>query len=711
MQLKNVVYLSRKATIIVIRFVVFLLMLVFVVYGPSRTVRYSGPLFAMLWLYVVSELALLMLHQKFLARFWFQTTLFIFDVSILSLIIYFSQGFNQDLYLVYLLTIFMAGFGRNDKQVLLVASVATIFYSAILFKGMEASAFEPFALLRIPFIFIAALLSNYYIIQIQQKEDEMDSLERDTRMRLERANRALAAMYKTSVIIPTLSIHEVLNIIVDNACEALECEIASILLQDDRTGELRILAARGLDEDLVRSTYVKSGERITGWVFQHRSSLLVDDIEKDGRFRLRSDPKYYTASLISAPLKVDDRIIGVINVNNKRNREKFSEDDLKLLESLASESAVAIQNARLFFSLQQERDKLITIFNGMSDGAVVTDEKFGILMVNHAAEVFLNIKERDVLGQHLLAFMHGFECSVDLHELRESTDWVTQFELERRAGKYFALHVTLTRIFNNDGTVAAQIALFRDVTHDNQENQSKKSFIAAISHRLRGPMTTITWCINQIIQSGTLMAFADEQQRKALQSIQQEAQVLSELLDKLLRFNLLQTESLILKREKVLVRYLLDFAARGMDPQLRAARVKLTVGTEVSTLPPVHVDPVKVQEVFSNLLENAVKSMDKPEPVIEVHGLVRGRFVQVSFRDNGRGVPPEDRERVFQKFYRLEETVQRQDSDSSVGLGLAMSRQVVEAHGGRIWLESELGIGSVFNITLPLWQEEQYTKP
>jgi len=100
----------------------------------------------------------------------------------------------------------------------------------------------------------------------------------------------------------------------------------------------------------------------------------------------------------------------------------------------------------------------------MGDGAGVTDEQFGIMMVNHTAGVHLNIREQEVLGQHLLTFLRGFESNIDLRELRGSTDRIIQFDLERRTGTYAAMHAAITRIFNSDGTVAAQMAVFRDVT-------------------------------------------------------------------------------------------------------------------------------------------------------------------------------------------------------------------------------------------------------
>jgi len=121
----------------------------------------------------------------------------------------------------------------------------------------------------------------------------------------------------------------------------------------------------------------------------------------------------------------------------------------------------------------------------------------------------------------------------------------------------------------------------------------------------------------------------------------------------------------------------------------------------------VNVDPGKVQEVFGNRIENAIKSMDKPNLMIEVHRIVQGRFVHLSFRNNGRGILSEGRERVFLKFSHLGKGAQSRESDSSVGLGLAMTRPIVEVHGRQVQLQSEPEVGSEFAVTLSVWRDDQ----
>ncbi|MGD9015590.1 MAG: GAF domain-containing protein [Candidatus Omnitrophota bacterium] len=150
----------------------------------------------------------------------------------------------------------------------------------------------------------------------------------------------------------TLKLDEVLETIVDRVSAVLGLEICSILLVDKDSDQLLIRYARGLDNEIISKTKLKIGEEISGWVIKHKQALLVNDIEKDPRFTRRNKEKYYTHSFISAPLVAKGKVIGVINTNNKKSRQPFTEDDLRFVKGVASEAAIAVEHARLYTSLE-----------------------------------------------------------------------------------------------------------------------------------------------------------------------------------------------------------------------------------------------------------------------------------------------------------------------------------------------------------------------
>ncbi|TDJ01509.1 MAG: GGDEF domain-containing protein [Deltaproteobacteria bacterium] len=166
--------------------------------------------------------------------------------------------------------------------------------------------------------------------------------------RLQQRNRELEVVFDTiRDLVSTLSVQEVMQRLLDRMLVHLDSEIGSVLVvEPDET--LRILLARGLPDQVVRNTHVKLGESISGWVAQQGESLLVEDVESDPRFQRLNRERYYTNSFISTPLFFQGSVRGVINVNNKRNRQSFTAEDLKLLEAIAGHAAVALANAHRY---------------------------------------------------------------------------------------------------------------------------------------------------------------------------------------------------------------------------------------------------------------------------------------------------------------------------------------------------------------------------
>ena len=180
----------------------------------------------------------------------------------------------------------------------------------------------------------------------------------------------LSTITETSLAVSSsLQVKEVLEIVVKKIVRALSCKIGSILLFDPEGKLLTVEASHGIDEEIVKTTKIEIGERISGWVGQHGEPVLVDDVDKDPRFAGRDGEKYYRKSLISMPLKVRGEIIGVVNVNNKRGGQAFTQADLQLLNGIASQASMAIQNARLYDKVNQ------TYISSIKALALAIDEK------------------------------------------------------------------------------------------------------------------------------------------------------------------------------------------------------------------------------------------------------------------------------------------------------------------------------------------------
>jgi len=197
--------------------------------------------------------------------------------------------------------------------------------------------------------------------QIQKLEGKLGAHYYDAVNDLVAKAKELSLLFEISKeITSSLTIDDVLDTIVKRTGQVLGVDMCSILLLDEVKNELFIAAAKGLPEEVIASTRVKLGDKISGWVLQNKKPILVQEIEKDSRFLKTSEHKYYTGSFISVPLIFKDKAIGVLSINNKYSREVFTEEDLKLVEGIADHASIAIENARLYKNLQGVYMQIIT---------------------------------------------------------------------------------------------------------------------------------------------------------------------------------------------------------------------------------------------------------------------------------------------------------------------------------------------------------------
>ncbi len=193
----------------------------------------------------------------------------------------------------------------------------------------------------------------------------------------------------------------------------------------------------------------------------------------------------------------------------------------------------------------------------------------------------------------------------------------------------------------------------------------------------------------------------DDMGKDAVRIIDSQGRRLSRLIDELLGFSLLESESPGLARGKEDVGSIVKMSLKKLASRIGGQGVKIVVGNSIDKLPPILVDRAKIQEVIQNLVENAIKFNDKKEKKVEISArpLKGEKFIRLEIKDNGPGIPSEEREKIFSKFYQIEESFTGQIEGA--GLGLAVVKQVVEAHGGKVAVESRQGRGSKFFFTLP----------
>ncbi len=359
-------------------------------------------------------------------------------------------------------------------------------------------------------------------------------------------------------------------------------------------------------------------------------------------------------------------------------------------------SQLATYDDRNIQRLVSEQQKSDAILRSLDDGVVVLDESNVVSAINLAAVRLLGVLAQDVIGKHFLE-VHRDERLFDIvkrapneNTLRTSSDDVVPLG---KGGDARYCSVSVTPIESPRGGGPGKVLLLRDVTRFEQLDRLKSDFVSTASHELRGPLTSAAMSVSLLRES--VGPRLDPKEQSLMAAAEEELARLRALVNDLLDLSRIESGRVELSFTPMASAAIVERIVEIFASQARQAGVELRA-TFPDELPDVRVDATKITWVLSNLVSNALRYTSKGG-FIEVAATPAGRHVHVSVKDNGVGIPPEAQGRVFDKFVR----VGPDKAEGGTGLGLAICKEIVRAHGGTIWVESEPGKGSTFTFTIP----------
>ncbi len=489
-----------------------------------------------------------------------------------------------------------------------------------------------------------------------------------------------------------LDLRQLLQTVINLAAQVVRAEAGSILLLDEVTQELFFDAAMGAAGEQLRGRRLKSGEGIAGWVAQNRTPLIVNDARKDARWSSRTDEKsaFVTRQVVAVPLLHQGRCLGVVEGINKKGADGFSSADRRALEIFASQVAVAVENARLFEKVREEKETLAALFREMSDGAVLVDDPGRVVYINETAARYLGTDSAAGTGPLLRALAKDFDARPDWEEALTG-EGSPRIELSRKQGKTFVLEGSLQRLLGGRG----RLFIFRDVTEQKREERVKRNFLSLISHKLRTPLAVITGYAPLLLKDKALTPLP----RKGLEAIDAQGRRLADLVDKLLRFTAMEADELNLTRAPLVPRFEIEAVIQEGTARLAEKGAAVAIDPMVDALPSVSADAERFRDVFRNLIDNAVKFNTRPAKDVRVAGGVEGDRVRITVEDNGPGIPAEELPKLFHRFHQIEENFTGQVEGA--GLGLALCKRLLEAHGGTLTAESNPAGGVTFVTRWP----------
>ncbi|HXV33891.1 MAG TPA: GAF domain-containing protein [Gaiellaceae bacterium] len=453
--------------------------------------------------------------------------------------------------------------------------------------------------------------------------------------------------------------------------------------------ELVVRAAAGPGTEHLAGTSAGSATGISGAVAQSRAPAAVRDAEQEPRLAhgdLLLEPGT-AAACVAVPLVAHGGgLYGVLAVYASAPRA-WRDDEVQTLSALAAAASASVANAELYQRVAEEKERSGAILANIADGIVAVDREGRILLWNARAEQITGVPASEALGR-LVPEVLQRELAADGAEASGERQVAI-----RRDGEEVWLALSEAVMRDAAGAVAGRIFAFRDVSRERVVELMRSEFVSTVSHELRTPLTSIYGFAETLKRPD--VDFTDTERETFLRYIASESERLIRIVDDLLDVARLEAGTLDVALEPTEVGRAVREAVAAASAQANGSRL-FSVQIEPAGLA-VRADREKFGQVLANLLENAVRY--SPEGgTISVAARGRRGAAEITVADEGVGIAEGDRERVFTKFFRSE----RSAAEQGAGLGLFLVRGLVTAMGGRIWVESEEGLGSRFTFELPL---------
>jgi len=482
----------------------------------------------------------------------------------------------------------------------------------------------------------------------------------------------------------TLDLDQVLSRVVEAAVSLTDAEEGSLLLLDEQTHELVMRAARNFDDQFVRTFRLQSEDSLAGEVIRTGIPMLFGP-----NMPQKIKTSYLVRSLIYVPLRMQNRIFGVLGVDNRLNARSFADADVNTLNALADYAAIAIENARLYQHTNTERLKLEAILTHTGDGVIVVNDSNRIVLINAPARAVLNLDENHVAGKLVTDVIINQEVR-DL--LMRGSAAVSQKRTE--------IVLDDNRVFNASLTPVPEVGravIMQDITHLKQLDRIKSEFVTTVSHDLRSPLTAILGYVGLIKRVGPV----NPQQDEFIRRIEISANAITTLITDLLDLGRIEA-GFDAQKEMVNLAKLVKHAADGLAPKAGLKGQKF-VANIPDDLPPVLGNTIRLRQLSANLIDNAIK-YTPDGGAVTVNLLEADDQEILTVSDTGIGIPLADQPYIFDKFYRAKDVP---ENIQGTGLGLSIVKSIVENHGGRIWVDSKPNQGTTFTVVLPKYVEKK----
>lgn len=557
----------------------------------------------------------------------------------------------------------------------------------------------------------------------------------------------------------TLELAPLLNLILNSAVTILNCAAGSLLLVDHETGEYVFEAATGpVGAELVGKR-LAPGTGLVGKAVETRQPIIVNDVRRTKDWSEKTDQAtgFQTNDLLVVPMIIKDQVTGVIEVLNRRDGLPFNTDDQELLKAFTSQAAVALENARLYtqtdqslaerveeLSVMQRIDRELNTSLDVSRAMRITldwamrQSKANAGLVGMIEEKGIRIMAYQGYTSELSPYLDSYlpeelpalQASIETGQpqfytrsggnghqeillkdaveqviipIRRESTVIGLLLLESTQSENVSSEVLgfLSRLSDHAAIAIANARLYAEVQ---EANLAKSDFISFVSHELKTPMTSIKG-FTDLLAAGVVGPINDAQSN-FLSTIRSNVDRMATLVTDLTDVSRIEAGRLRLDFAAVPVSLIVDEVVRSTRAQIEERNQKLILSIP-NDLPPMWGDRTRLIQILTNLVSNAYKYTPtegeiniSAEWTENVWDEGSPRVIHIMVKDTGYGISPENQKKIFQKFYRADD--QKVRDAPGTGLGLNITKQLVELQGGRIWFESVYRVGTTFHFIIPI---------
>jgi two-component system, NtrC family, sensor histidine kinase KinB len=512
----------------------------------------------------------------------------------------------------------------------------------------------------------------------------------------QRQARVMSALAESAAAITaSLNLEDVLVRILEQISTALQVPAVSLALIEPGKEELVFKAAIGWKTDSGTVVRVPLGKGICGWTAKEGRGIVIHDVRKEQRYDPETESRtgLEVKSITCAPIRSKGEVIGVLEAV-MTSTDGFDEDALFVLTGIGSLAGTAIRHAQLFERLQAAHKRYHELFDDSIDPILITTWDGQILEANRQAVRSFG-EDLQYLLDRKIDELHGIDdekLGPGRENLRAGATNTYESIMKSRTGEGIPVQVYVRQVII-DGVSHLQWIL-RDITERKNLDTLREDLLSMIYHDLRSPLANV---VSSLDTASSMIGYEMDPNISSLLGIAiRSSQRIDRLTTSLLDIHRLEAGQPIVNLEDFIFSRVVDDVLENMNPLLKAKKQKIILELP-EDLPTMRGNAEMIQRVLINLLENASKHLPA-EGKITLSGHQEGDFLHICVQDNGPGIPEGERERIFDKYIRLGSD----EVAKGFGLGLYFCRLAIEAHGGRIWVESIPGSGAKFFFTLPV---------